>query len=213
MVARALSRGILGVVLAGGRSSRFGTDKAEAMLQGMSLLDRVCESAGPQVEKLLVNRNDSGRPGKICRFECLPDEFPGEGPLAGVLAGLARARADGYAFLATFPCDAPFFPRNAVSLLHGGLAASGADISVAKHNGVEHYASALWRVSCAPVLSNAFAGGLRSIRGALNLFSTIAVEFPAEGDGPGGDTFFNINKAENIVRAEQWMSSQAVRPA
>lgn len=210
MVACTLNPGILGIVLAGGRSSRFGTNKAEAMLCGKSLLDRVCERAAPQVQTLLINRNDDGNHGKSRRFETLPDAFPGEGPLAGVLAGLARARDEGYAVVATFPCDTPLLPRDTVASLYGGLTASHADICVAKHNAAEQFAVALWRVSCAPVLLNAFSDGLRSIRSAQDVFSTVAVEFPSLGEGPDGNAFFNINTTSDFAHAEQWLRAQAV---
>jgi len=200
----------LGVVLAGGRSLRFGADKANASLCGKALLDRVCERAAPQVETLLVSRNDGGV-YKPASLELLPDEFPGEGPLAGVLAGLARARAGGYAFMATFSCDTPFFPRETVALLHDRLATSGANICVAAHNGIEHRALAVWRTNCELALSSAFANGLRRLRGVGEILLKVTVEFPAVGEGPDGDAFFNINTGEDLARAERWMRSRPAR--
>jgi molybdopterin-guanine dinucleotide biosynthesis protein A len=195
---------VLGVVLAGGKSSRFGADKATAVLCGETLLSRVCRRAAPQATALLINRNVGDHP---LQYQLLPDEFPGQGPLAGVLAGLARASFENLSFLATFACDAPFFPDDTVDRLWHGLRRTGADYCVAQRGRVEHYAIALWHVRCRESLYAAFSGGLRSLHGVSNTLSKAVAEFPISGEGPGGDAFFNINTPEDLACAERWSAS------
>jgi molybdopterin-guanine dinucleotide biosynthesis protein A len=101
MVAR-----IDGLVLAGGRSKRFGTDKRVAKFRGQELVRRAVRTlgqvasgtiyvaTGPRVERL---------PGTAATV-CIADSPPGRGPLGGIAAALARTRAAGVLVLG---CDLP----------------------------------------------------------------------------------------------------------
>ena len=207
LVARSLKHSVLGVVLAGGKSSRFGADKATAVLGGETLLSRVCRRAAPQVATLLINRNVGGAADHPLEYEVLPDEFSEQGPLAGVLAGLARAHSENLPFLATFACDTPFFPDHTVDRLWDGLRGSDAEYCVAQRAGIEHRAIALWDVRCREPLNAAFSAGLRSLHGVSAALRKAAAEFAISGEGPGGDAFFNINTPKDLACAARWSAS------
>ena len=116
---------IIGVLLAGGRSSRFGGgDKCLSALAGKPLLAHAIERFKPQVETLLLNANGDAR--RFARFglKVIADyasprigEFAG--PLAGVLAGMewTRAHRPEARFLVTAATDTPFFPLDLVARL------------------------------------------------------------------------------------------------
>jgi molybdenum cofactor guanylyltransferase len=92
---------LLGAILAGGKSSRFGSDKAVAIIDGLPLIDHVVMGMFRATDHLVI----CGRDWRD--FEALPDgEFPGEGPLAGLLAALRHAAAQGFDGVLTAPCDA-----------------------------------------------------------------------------------------------------------
>ncbi len=97
---------MLGAILAGGQSQRFGSDKAVALLAGQSLIDRVAAALAPQVDDLvLAGREDVGD------IVAIPDRpSPGLGPLGGLNAALHHARARGYAAVMTVGCDMPVLP-------------------------------------------------------------------------------------------------------
>ncbi|UUL81709.1 molybdenum cofactor guanylyltransferase [Sphingomonas qomolangmaensis] len=104
---------LLGAVLAGGLSRRFGSDKAEALLDGERLIDRVVAALTPQVDAVIL----CGRaPG-------LPDRpVGGLGPLAGLNAALHHARAHGFDAVLSVPCDAPYLPHDLRAILGDGPA-------------------------------------------------------------------------------------------
>ena len=82
---------ILGVVLAGGQSTRFGSDKAMAELGGRTLLARAFDTLSGFCEQVVIAGRAQG-PG-----HCIPDwPRPHMGPLAGIAAALRLARDDGY---------------------------------------------------------------------------------------------------------------------
>ena len=96
---------ILGCVLAGGQSSRFGSDKALAELGGRTLIARAVDQLSGWCEHVVVvGRATAPAP-------TLPD-WPrsGMGPLAGIAAALAHARDEGYAAVLTCGVDSHGMP-------------------------------------------------------------------------------------------------------
>lgn len=211
MVSGTLNPRILGVVLAGGGARRFGSDKACAMLGGVSLIDRVCQRAAPQVDRLVVNRAQKLPVALTTPYEILNDEYPGEGPLAGILAGLSYAGLSGYSHLATFSCDTPFFPPDVVTRQWHVLAARDAAVCVARQGARRHHAFALLKTECTPALTAAFEAGLRDLRGIAGIVETVEADFPENADGPHGDAFFNINTVDDLALAESWMAQAQPR--
>lgn len=196
---------ILGVVLAGGSSRRFGTDKSAALLRGKTLLEWVIERARPQVDALLVSKNKDIAASPD--LERLADDRPGEGPLAGILTALNRAQARGSTHLASFSCDTPFFPRDTVVRLSDALYETRTGYAVARCRETVHRIFALWSVSHLQTLQTAFAAGARSMRSIENWLTPAWADF-SPGDGPDGDPFFNINTAADLAAAERWLSGQ-----
>ena len=129
MTTRAPAKDIVGVILAGGQARRMGAgDKALVELDGKTLLERTLERATPQVDELLINAN--GDPPRFAPFhrQILPDAIQGHlGPLAGILTGLEwmKANRPDARWLASFPCDTPFFPRDLVAQLERAAAEAG----------------------------------------------------------------------------------------
>lgn len=103
---------ILGCVLAGGKSTRFGSDKALAELDGHTLLARAVDTLSGWCEYVVVvGRETAPAP-------TLPDwPRPGMGPLAGIAAALHLARDEGYAAVLTCGVDSASLPEDLLSLL------------------------------------------------------------------------------------------------
>jgi len=109
--------GILGAVLAGGASSRFGSDKAMAEYHGKPLIEHVMYRLRPQVSDIVVVGRD--HPGAVS----VPDRpAPGLGPLGGLCAALHHAAAGGYDAVLTSGCDLPELPLDLRDALGEGPA-------------------------------------------------------------------------------------------
>jgi molybdopterin-guanine dinucleotide biosynthesis protein A len=103
---------ILGAVLAGGMSSRFGSDKALAEFRGHTLLAHAVDTLSGWCEHVIVvGRATAPAP-------TLPD-WPraGMGPLGGIAAALHHARDEGYEFLLTCGVDSLALPEELPELL------------------------------------------------------------------------------------------------
>lgn len=98
---------ILGVVLAGGKSSRFGSDKALAELDGHTLIARAVDTLSGWCEYVVV----AGR--ATAPAPTLPDwPAPGMGPLGGLAAALHLARDEGYEAVLSLGVDTAGLPDN-----------------------------------------------------------------------------------------------------
>jgi len=192
---------ILGVILAGGQSRRFGENKALAKLCGRRLIDHVAARATPQVTQLAISGGDYG-----INLPVIADGEAGQGPLGGILSALYWAQKRGFPAIATFPCDVPFFPPDLVGRLRAGLA-DGHGCSYACSGGVRHPAFGVWRSSATADLQRLFDGGTRSLKEAASRLNGISLDF-SSGDGPGGDPFFNINRPQDLSAAEGWLKAR-----
>lgn len=110
---------LLGAVLAGGRSSRFGSDKAVALMKdGRTLLDHAVASIAPHVEAVVV----CGR--KVESVVGLNDRPASDmGPLGGLNAALHHALDHGFDAVLTTGCDMPVYPDGLAEALIGEGAA------------------------------------------------------------------------------------------
>jgi molybdopterin-guanine dinucleotide biosynthesis protein A len=103
---------ILGVVLAGGQSTRFGSDKALAELGGRTLLARAVDALSGFAEYVVIAGRDHGP------APCIPDwPHPGAGPLGGLAAGLRLAQDEDYETVLTCGVDSAELPDDLLDLL------------------------------------------------------------------------------------------------
>ena len=89
-------------ILAGGKSSRFGSDKALALFSGQPLIQRIAEIVRPHVARIVVVADRTDRYAHL-GLHTIPDLEAGLGPLGGLLAALSNCQDDGWLFLLS--CD------------------------------------------------------------------------------------------------------------
>lgn len=153
----------MGAVLVGGRSSRFGSDKAAALFEGRRLLDHAAASIAPFVERVVT----------VGRDERVPDlPAPGLGPLGGIAGALAFAEREGFESVLTIACDMPRLPEGLIADLLRRAPAWCIDAPVLGH----------WPASlAAPLMAYLEEGGDRSVRrwarsvGALPVASPVPI--------------------------------------
>lgn len=193
----------LGVILAGGRATRMGGgDKGLRLLGGRPLMAHVIDRLAPQAGPLAINAN--GDPARLAAFglPVVADSVAGHaGPLAGVLAGLDWAAAQGAQAIVTAAADTPFFPRDLTARLREAAGPSGLALAAtpdADGKVWQHPTFGLWPVALRDDLRAALEGGLRKIvawtdrHGAGNaVFATTPF-----------DPFFNVNTPEDLAEAE-----------
>jgi molybdenum cofactor guanylyltransferase len=205
-----LSEGIVGVVLAGGRSQRMGgREKALLDLAGRPMLAHVIDRFAPQVGTLAINAN--GDPSRFAAFglPVIADERPDfPGPLAGILAGLrwAASTTPRAAAFATVSSDAPFIPRDLVARLMRVSGEVGGGIVVAASGGRTHPVVGLWPLGIAEDLERALATGERRVQRWVERRGPETVDFAPILVGESTiDPFFNVNTSVEFSEAERLM--------
>ena len=165
---------ILGAVLAGGRSRRFGSDKAMALLNGRTLLDHAMAALAPHVATVVICGRDGG----------LADRPRADlGPLGGLNAALHHAAAQGFAGVLTTGCDMPVYPAE----LPAALIGPGAAVLEGQQ------LLGWWPAGLAPELETHLAEeNDRSIRGWLARVDARVVQMP-------GLVLPNINRPEDLA--------------
>lgn len=179
-----------------------GGDKCLMDLAGETLLRRIANTAAPQVGAIVLNTNSDPALFATYGLPVVRDVVDGyAGPLAGVLTGLewARANAPECDWVASFACDAPFAPANMVSVLSAAVAADRADMACAASDGRDHPVFALWPVRLADELRAAVVDeGLRKVDLFTARYRLARASFSVDPIDP----FFNINRPEDLARAE-----------
>ncbi len=196
---------IAAVVLAGGQSSRMGGgDKCLLPLGERPLLAHVIHRISPQVEAVVIGAN--GDPARFAPFglPVVADSIAGfAGPLAGVLAGMDWAAAQGYSHIVSVAADSPFFPPRLVTGLRFACEATGQPMAMVhspRPDGgfFRQPTFALYDVADRENLRAALQAGVRKVIQWAEPLGCAPIVF----HGFGGDPFFNINTPADLARAE-----------
>lgn len=172
---------LLGAVLAGGRATRFGSDKALAALGGRALIDHAIASLMPFCETtIVVGRASAPMP-------CIPDlPLPDLGPLGGIAGALAYAADHGFDAVLTTACDTPFLPDAVIAALRTAAPAYAAEAPTV----------GLWPTHlAAPLLAHLLADKPRAIRRWAETIGATAV-LP-------GVMLANINTPNDLTALER----------
>ena len=206
---------VVGIVLAGGKSSRMGGgDKCLLPLGGRPILAYVIERLKPQVAELIVSAN--GDPARFSAFglPVVADRLGGyAGPLAGILAGLEWARTNWpeSRFAITAAGDTPFLPLDLVDLLWHAAGAGAPNLAVAGSADGMHPVFGLWPVKLAPDLEASLMSGERKVSDWVRQHQAREVMFPPLEIGSRIiDPFFNINRADDLAAAEAFLQASTV---
>jgi molybdopterin-guanine dinucleotide biosynthesis protein A len=151
---------VVGLVLAGGRSVRFGGEKAVALFDGRPLLECAAQRLHSVCARVAINVRAGSEAESVAQAQGLPTLYDEAGdalgPLAGVKVGLIWAEAQGARLLAVSPCDAPLLPDDLyVRLLER---AEGGPAMAETRDGRQPLCS-IWPVRALPVLRDALVGG------------------------------------------------------
>jgi molybdopterin-guanine dinucleotide biosynthesis protein A len=199
-----MSAPLHGLVLAGGRSTRMGRDKAALEYSGRSQLERAFALLDPLVARAFVSvRADQGADPLRARFPQIVDAAPGlEGPVAGILTALRAHPAAAWLVLA---CDLPFL--DAGTLQHLIARRDPTRIATAfrsSHGGLPEPLCAIYEPAALGELAAFVAGGRNCPRKFLINSGALLL------DQPRAEALDNVNTPTELDDARQRMSQPAV---
>ena len=169
-----------GLILAGGRSTRFGSEKAVAKLHGRALLAWGMAALTPICQAVAVSAPVGSGAETLAltlSHDVLTDDpsHPA-GPLAGVAAGLAWASRSGFDLLITLPCDTPLIGTGQIEALIAALGDAPAAYAVTADG--PHGLCAVWRCRVAAALAARLnMGDHPPVRSLLDDLGAVAAPF------------------------------------
>ena len=197
-----IENNILGVVLAGGKSKRFGDDKTTAKLGNKSLLDHTIEKIEKKFDEILIISNNEKHISIKKNVFSTNDLIEGHlGPLVGVLSAMEwiKKHKKNYNWIATFPCDTPFFDENLVDKIMNCPKNSSKKLFFLKSGNRRHNIFGLWSLELKDILLKDINKGHRKVEEWANKVGSEIIEINDENDY----NFLNINTKEDLETAKK----------
>ena len=188
-----LITGVTGVILAGGKSSRYGKNKALVEIDGTPLIERVLRVMEPLFSSIVLITNTPGTYAflKVSMFE---DRIKGLGPLGGIFTGLKVISEKAGFFVA---CDMPSLNSDLIRYL--ASVRKGYDVVVPTFSGKFEALHALYTKNCLKGIEALINDGIYQ---TIQLFQSVHVRYVEENDirrfDPEFSSFSNINKPEEL---------------
>lgn len=200
--------GVLGAILTGGESRRFGRPKARALLAGVPLAARVRDLLAPVTSAVVLVGGDPSL-GEALGLDVRPDGRPGAGPVAGLEAALAHARASGHSGVFVLACDMPLVPPGLLRTLVAAWDGARALLPESPGPlGVEPLCG-LYPVAAAGPVTRVLDGPDRSMVALVQALDPARLERARVArHGDPRTMFLNINRPEDLERAEAALRSR-----
>ena len=198
-----IENNILGVILAGGKSSRFGSNKADAHLGDKTLLEHTISKVEKNFfEVLIVSNNESIKINKKNVF-LVKDFIKGQlGPLIGILSAMKWIEQNNkkYKWIATFPCDTPFFDDSIIEKLKNCSISNDHLLFFLNSRKKRHNIFGLWSLKLIDILEEDIrSNNFRKVELWADKIGVQKIEVNTEGF----DKFLNINTLGDLEDAKK----------
>ena len=196
---------ILGVVLAGGKSQRFGEDKSQVKLQNKLLIDYILTEIEDEFNEILIIANEKINFNESQKISVTKDFKSGLGPLGGVLTAMKWIKENNkkYEWISTFPSDTPFFTKKELNYFYENIKENNSKLFFIKNKNTRHNIFGLWSLNLIDQLEKDLLNGERKVEVWADSIgvSTVNIEYKKP------DPFFNINTKEDLKKAEEMMNN------
>ena len=182
-----------GIILAGGKSSRMGEDKAFITCSGKALIEILIDKLSALFEDLLIVTN---KPDLYQKYdiEARPDLLKDRGPLGGIYTGLRHSKTK-HAFVAA--CDMPYLNQDLVRFISGRI--DDHDVVMPEYKGWLEPLCAIYSTNCiTPIEKQLSAGNLKITDFLQYVKVRIIDEKDIDRFDPEGLSFVNINTPEDL---------------
>ena len=190
---------ILGVVLAGGKSQRFGEDKSQVKLGDKLLIDYILSEIIDEFNEVLVVSNNRISFKESKKISLIKDFKKDLGPLGGVLTAMKWAKENNknYQWISTFPADTPFFKNQILKDFLKSINLNKSKLFFIKSNNTRHNIFGLWSIDLMDKLENDLNKGERKVEVWANSIGVKSINMKFENEDP----FFNINTKDDFKKA------------
>tara|TARA_B100001564_G_scaffold314177_1_gene288124 strand:+ start:13 stop:636 length:624 start_codon:yes stop_codon:yes gene_type:complete len=200
---------ILGVVLAGGKSQRFGQDKSQVKLQDKLLIDYILTEIVDEFNETLIIANQRINFTKSKNISVTKDFKKNLGPLGGVLTAMKwiEENKKSYRWVSTFPTDTPFFTKKELRYFYENIKMGEGKLFFIKSKETRHNIFGLWSLDLLERLEADLAKGERKVEDWADSIgvSTINIDYKKP------DPFFNINTQKDLEKANKILKNDKLQ--
>ena len=197
-----IENNILGIILAGGKSSRFGEDKSTAKLGNKTLLDHTVSKIENEFNEILVISNNKDFNFKNNKIHLVEDCIEGQlGPLVGILTAMkwVTKNKKNYKWIASFPCDTPFFDIKLISELKIKVKETSKKLIFLNSNKKRHNIFGLWSMDLIEILEKDIKNSFRKVELWADKIGYENININEEKF----DRFLNINTKKDLEKAKE----------
>lgn len=193
-------------ILAGGRSTRMGRDKAMLEIDGVTMIARAIDLARRAgVEPVVVG--SFGENLRTLSARAIPDDWPDAGPLGGIATALRETRTPWNLVMA---CDMPYLTAEWLEFLMGRASASRADAVVPKNKNGAEPMCAMYHQRAEATIRGALESGIRKVTEGLAKLQVESVEREEwKGFDSEGLLFKNMNEPADYEEAKARLGGRA----
>ena len=194
---------ILGAILAGGQSKRMGKDKIFLELNNKKLIEHTIDKVKKYLKEVIIITNQDNEFFSKNNLTTVKDCVGGQlGPLVGILTAMkwAKENLNKCSWIATFPCDTPFFPESIIKSFIEESEKKESLILCASSHGRKHNIFGLWSLDLYDKLKDDLINKkVRKVQDWTEKNKIKNLEFEFKDYDP----FFNINTKEDLEFAKQ----------
>jgi len=194
---------ILGAILAGGQSKRMGKDKLFLEFNNKKLIEHTIDKVKKYLKKVIIITNQDNEFFSKNNLTTVKDCIEGQlGPLVGILTAMkwAKENLSKCSWIATFPCDTPFFPESIIKSFIEESKKKESLILCASSHGRKHNIFGLWSLDLYDKLENDLINKkIRKVQDWTEKNKIKNLEFKFIDYDP----FFNINTEEDLAFAKK----------
>ena len=190
---------ILGTVLAGGKSQRFGEDKSQVKLGDKLLIDYILSEIIDEFNEVLVVSNNQINFKESKKISLIEDFKKDLGPLGGVLTAMKWVKDNNkdYQWISTFPADTPFFKNQILKDFLKNINQDEDKLFFIKSNNTRHNIFGIWSIDLIDKLEEDLDKGERKVEVWANSIGVKNINMKFENKDP----FFNINTKKDLKKA------------
>jgi len=197
---------ILAVVLAGGKSKRFGRDKSQVKLGNKILIDYILTEIVDFYKDILIVTNEPIKFLDSNKISIANDIKKGLGPLGGIFSAMkwVKDNKKDYKWISTFPIDTPFFKKKHLIKFYKEINLDKSNLFFMKSKNKRHNIFGLWSLELYEKLESALNRGDRKVELWANEIGVKTIDFEHENNK---DPFFNINTEEELEIAKKLLKN------
>jgi len=197
-----IENNIIGIILAGGKSSRFGEDKSNIRLGSKTLLDHTIDKIEKEFNEVLIISNNKEYNFKNKKIHTVKDCIEGQlGPLVGILTAMkwVNENKKNYKWIASFPCDTPFFDNKLISKLKLKTKETSKKLIFLNSDKKRHNIFGLWSMDLIETLEKDIKNSFRKVEIWADKVGYESININTEKF----DRFLNINTKEDLEKAKE----------